>query len=347
VTLDLNPYLQAIEDELRDILAIREEMVAPLYQMMHYHLGWRNTQFAIEEANRGKRLRPLFCVLACEASGGDWRRSLGAAAAIELVHNFSLLHDDIEDDSPTRRHRATVWSLWGIPQGINTGDGMWAIARLAVHRVSAAGYGAEQVMRVSYLLDEACLELCTGQYLDISFESAARVSLAQYERMIAGKTAALLSASFAIGATLGGAAPDLVQSYHSLGRELGLTFQISDDILGIWGNPAITGKSAATDILTRKKTLPLLYALRWEEERGYDDLARFYTRPTLTVADVPAILQLLARAGALEYARGQAQAHQQGALQHLLATRPPAAAPHLPASEALQRLAHSLMDRAY
>ncbi len=342
VSADLSAYLAAIEEELRAILAIPEEMAAPLYQMMHYHLGWLDTRFAPEDAPRGKRLRPALCLLACEAAGGDWRRALSAAASVELIHNFSLLHDDIEDNSAQRRHRATVWTLWGLSQGVNTGDGMWAVARLAVHRLSGAGYPAEQVLHVSRLLDDACLQLCTGQYLDISFELRQQVSLAECERMIAGKTAALLDAAVGVGAVLGGAPDAIVAAYRAYGRELGLAFQITDDILGIWGDPAVTGKSAAGDILTRKKTLPVLYALQWERERGCGDLARLYARPALSAEDLPAVLTLLDRAGALDYARGQVEEHHRRTLEHLRAAT--AIGPRS-ARETLQALTLSLLDR--
>lgn len=337
---DLSIYLEAIEEELRRDLAVREPLVAPLYQMMQYHLGWLDASFAPVSAARGKRLRPLFCLLACEAVGGEWRRALPAASAIELIHNFSLLHDDIEDHSETRRHRPTVWSLWGLAQGLNTGDAMWALARLAALRLADQGFAAELVLRVVKLLDETCLELCTGQYLDLAFETASTVSLAAYERMIAGKTAALLAASTAAGALLGRAGEDVVAAYGAFGRELGLTFQIVDDILGIWGDPAVTGKSAADDILTKKKTLPVLYALAWEAEQGYGDLAALYARPALGADDLSAALALLERAGARAYAQQKAQEHLHQTLAHLHST----GIVH-PAQETLRELALSLVER--
>lgn len=342
MTYDYAPYLAAVERELRDLLAVREEAVAPLYQMMQYHLGWLDARFQPVEAPSGKRLRPLLCLLACEAVGGDWRRAVPAASAIELLHNFSLLHDDIEDRSETRRHRPTVWSLWGISQGINTGDAMWAISRRAMLRLTEHGYSAETVLRAVEKLDEACVELCTGQYLDLAFEMAEMVSLEEYERMIAGKTAALLSASVAIGALLGGAQGAVIEAYAGFGRELGLAFQIVDDILGVWGDPAVTGKSVASDILTRKKALPALYALQWERERGYHDLATLYRKPALSIEDVPQVLRLLERAGAKEYVRNQAHIHHQRSLEYLRATQ----IQH-PAQDALFNLSCSLVERVF
>ena len=341
MTRDYTPYLTAVEQELRDILTVREKAAAPLYQMMQYHLGWLDARFQPEEAPRGKRLRPLMCLLACEAVGGDWRQAVPAASAIELLHNFSLLHDDIEDHSETRRHRPTVWSLWGVPQGINTGDAMWSISLLAMLRLMERGYTAESVLRAIRRLDEACIELCLGQYLDLEFEMAEAVSLEGYERMIAGKTAALLSASVAIGAILGGARDAVIEAYAAFGRELGLAFQIMDDVLGVWGDPAVTGKSAASDIQARKKALPVLYALHWEREQRYGDLAAIYAKPALSTEDVSGVLALLERAGAEEYARSRAREHHQRGLRYLETTQ----VCHL-AQDALQDLAHSLVERS-
>ncbi|MHB1293608.1 MAG: polyprenyl synthetase family protein [Anaerolineae bacterium] len=342
---DLTQYFDAIELELKDVLREGEQAVGPLYAMMQYHMGWVNQRFEPEPADRGKRLRPLLCVLACEAVGGDWRRALPAAAALELVHNFSLIHDDIEDDSSERRHRTTVWTVWGLAQGVNTGDAMWALARMAPSRLRARGYDADTCLRVCEILDATCLELCTGQYLDISFEAVPSVSTAEYLRMVAGKTAALLAAAPAIGATLGGADGAAVESMRAFGFSLGLSFQMVDDILGIWGDPAVTGKPVASDVLTKKKTLPVLYAQAWELEHSQRDLERLYARPTLTAEDIPVVLALLERAGALAYTRERVRAHYDEAMAHLAQVTPPPAG--APALEALRTLASGLVDRSH
>jgi geranylgeranyl diphosphate synthase type I len=340
MTRPLQPYLTAIEEDLHRTLQATEPMVLPLYQMMQYHLGWLDVDLRPMDAPKGKRLRPLLCVLACEAVGGDWHRALAAASAIELIHNFSLVHDDIEDNSLTRRHRPTVWSLWGIAQGINTGDTLWVISRLATLRLVEEGYDPGTVLSIVRLFDETCLALCTGQYLDIRFESADSVTMAEYDSMIAGKTAALLSASLAAGALLGGAEENVVRNYAGFGRELGITFQIVDDILGIWGDPAVTGKSAASDILEKKKTIPILQALEWEQRQGYEDLCRIYSQPTLTEQDIPTILALLERAGARETIRRQAREHQERTLAYLDRSE----IAH-PAQRDLYELALSLLER--
>jgi len=321
---DLSVYLTALEQDLRGALAASEEAVAPLYQMMQYHLGWLDERFHSVAGPQGKHLRPLICLLSCQSVGGDWRRALPAASAIELIHDFSLIHDDIEDESDLRRHGATVWRLWGVAQAINTGDAMWALAGLSMLRLLDRGYSAGTVLRVMELLHQTCLELCTGQYLDLAFQSAQLVSLADYERMISGKTAALFSASAAIGAILGtadGGGEQVVDAYRGFGTELGLSYQIVDDILGIWGDPAVTGKSAASDLLERKKTLPVLYALHWEQERGYTDLPTIYAQSVASEDHLSTVLALLARCGAHEHARNRARQHCQRALDYLNAAQ--------------------------
>jgi geranylgeranyl diphosphate synthase, type I len=341
---DYAPYFAAIESALQQLVSTSEEATTPLFDMMRYHMGWLDRHAQPEDPARsaqarGKRLRPLLCLLASEANGGAWRAALPAACAIELIHNFSLIHDDIEDNSETRRHRTTVWSLWGVPQGLNTGDAMWAVARLAVYGLRAQGHAAEVVLRVAQRLDETCLELCRGQYLDLHFEAVPVVAVAQYERMIAGKTAALIATTLAVGALLGGAAERVVQAYAAFGRELGLTFQITDDYLGVWGDPAATGKSAASDILSRKKALPALYALQWEREQGYTDLASAMAQP-LREQEVPGVLALLERAGARAYVLRQAEVHQARTLAHLEET-----GMRGPAQEAIRELALAIVGR--
>ena len=221
-----------------------------------------------------------------------------AAAAIELIHNFTLIHDDIEDASHSRHGRDTVWRVWGEAQAINAGDGMFALARLALQRLRKAGVAAPLVLEVARLVDEACLALCEGQHLDLEFEGRLDVSPDDYLAMISGKTAALMAASTAVGALLGGASQNVLGALQEFGRRLGLAFQIQDDVLGIWGDPAQTGKPAGDDIVARKKSFPVVHAL----ERGSDGdrrlLRRVYAGGEVGPEDVQEVLAVLERAGA-------------------------------------------------
>jgi geranylgeranyl diphosphate synthase type I len=301
---------------------------------MRYHHGWADEQFHLGTFDAGKRIRPLSCLLACQAAGGDWRTALPAAAAVELVHNFSLVHDDIEDHSDERRHRPTVWKLWGEAQAINVGDGLFIVAHQALARLSDRGVAPMKVLTAIAAFDQACLELCQGQFLDLSFESHPLVTVDEYLTMIGGKTAALFALSTRLGAMIATDDEPTIEHYRAFGEKLGLAFQIADDILGIWGDAAITGKSASDDILSKKKTLPVIYAFQ-------QGLAELYRKPTLTEADVPAVLAVLDRCGARDYTQRLAEAYHRAALAELDAT-----GHRNDAVELLRTLAASLVSRA-
>ena len=232
-------YRSEIDSELRAVLAERE---SPLYDMMRYHLGWIDWQGRPLSGTAGKALRPALCLLACEAVGGTYHRALPAAAAVELLHNFSLIHDDIQDDDRERRHRPTVWSIWGKPQAINAGTAMRVLASLALSRLGENGVSGEKQLRIQRILDESCLRLIEGQYLDISYESRLDIGVTDYLGMIDGKTAALIGCSLELGAFLGTDDEAVIRGLWNFGRNLGLAFQIRDDILGIWGDEKETGK---------------------------------------------------------------------------------------------------------
>lgn len=310
-------YLPLIEAEMQRVIGNAEGVYAGHYGMLRYHMGWVDQAMQPAVVNSGKRIRPVACLLACEAVGGAVDDALPAAAAVELLHNFSLIHDDVEDDSPTRRHRPTVWALWGVPQAINAGDAMFTLARLALHGLAGRPISPAVAMDACAIFDHACLRLTEGQYLDMSFEGRLDVTVDEYLLMIEGKTAALLSASIELGALVGGADAATRRHLAEFGRSLGLAFQMQDDILGIWGDEAVTGKSAASDILTRKKSLPVVYAL--ENPQVGEALRTLYTRP-IEPAGVPAVLDLLARAGAQEYTAQAAHAAHQAALNALHAS---------------------------
>jgi geranylgeranyl diphosphate synthase type I len=291
----LRRYRQAILAEMKAVLAGRR---LPLYDMMRYHLGAAGPGGRPAAARAGKMLRPTLCLLSCEAVGGQRWRALPAAAAIELIHNFSLIHDDIEDVSHSRHGRDTVWRVWGEAQAINAGDGMFALAHLALHRLVEAGVAAPQVLGVAQLLDEASLALCEGQHLDLEFEERLDVTCDDYLAMVSGKTAALMGAAAAVGALIGGAAENAVGAFKEFGRRLGLAFQIQDDVLGIWGDAVETGKHAGDDIVARKKSFPVVYALEHALEDDRRSLRRIYGGDTVTPEGVAEVTAVLERSGA-------------------------------------------------
>ncbi len=289
-------YLPLVEAEMRALLDGRDADVAEHVGMMRYHLGWANADLAPTSAPSGKRIRPLICMLVCGAACGEPARAAPAGAGLELLHNFSLIHDDIEDDSPMRRHRPTVWKLYGVPLAINAGDGMFSIAHLAFFRLSQHAVPPECIVEALRVFDETCLALTEGQHLDMSFERRTDVAPEEYFKMIQGKTGALLAASAQIGAIVGSAAPEVVDGYRRFGAALGRAFQLRDDVLGIWGDESKTGKSAASDILSKKKSLPVLYAMATAD--GGAALRELYAGPALQGHDVPRVLAFLDRTGA-------------------------------------------------
>ena len=268
-----NKYRADIDAELKSVLAERQ---SPFYDMMRYHLGWVDEKGNVLTSSGGKALRPTLCLLACEAVGGDYRQALPAAAAIELVHNYSLIHDDIQDDDRERRHRPTVWSIWGKPQAINAGTAMRVLANLALLRLKELGVPDQKQLRAHYLIDEKCMSLIEGQYLDISYETRFDITVDDYLDMIRKKTAALIACSLELGALLGTDDEQVIESFRNIGTNLGLAFQIRDDILGIWGDEQKTGKPSCSDIRRKKKSFPVIWAFDKAQGELRTDLLNFY-----------------------------------------------------------------------
>ncbi len=312
-------YLPQVEAELQELVRSPDGGLAAYYGMMRYHLSWVDTAFREVDAQSGKRIRPLLCLLCNQAAGGKTEQAVPAAAAIELVHNFSLVHDDIQDSSRYRRGRQAVWDVWGAAQAINVGDGMFVLARLALHRLAAQGVPPGRQQTATLALDRACLALCEGQYFDMTFEDRLDIDLNQYLHMIGLKTATLLAASAQLGAIVAGAPPEIVEHYHGFGHQLGMAFQIQDDILGAWGDERVTGKSAATDIRDKKKTLPVVYALNCSQQQdAADQLGQLYSQEgSLDEGSIQATLDLLERTGARAYAEEMARAYHRSALAQL------------------------------
>jgi geranylgeranyl diphosphate synthase type I len=284
----------AIEVELRQSIdQFNLDKKSELYSMLCYHMGWQG-EGAGQEA-QGKRIRPTITLLSAAALGKDWHKALPAAAAVELLHNFSLIHDDIQDQSPLRRGRPTVWYKWGVAQAINAGDALFTLSHLTLLRISDSA-GAEIAVKASRILHSAAIDITNGQYHDLSFESKPEVSLDAYWNMISGKTAALLGCSTELGGLVVGGDPMQEAALKQLGISLGLAFQVQDDWLGIWGDSANTGKSTESDIVSGKKTLPILYALSQE--------GQFKTRwekGPISHEEVAWVAKLLVENGAQEY----------------------------------------------
>ena len=313
-------YRGALDETLRSLLS--DGLPAgshpeELHRMLRYHLGWEDAEGRPAHTDGGKALRPTLCLLACEAADGDWRAALPAAAALELVHNFSLVHDDIQDRDPERRHRPAVWSVWGEAQAINAGDALLALGRLAVLKLAAEGVRAERVVAAARALDESTLEMVEGQALDLSFEERLDVGEDAYLEMIEKKTGALFDCALRLGGLVGADDPAVAEALGRCGRWLGVAFQVRDDMLGVWGAENRTGKPPAADIRNRKKSLPVVHALARSEGATAADLRRIYSQPRLSDADVSAVLAALESVGAQAYCRTVAEERRERALQAL------------------------------
>jgi len=304
-------YRPNVEQTLKDIVGRDGGL---LYRMLRYHLGWEDEHGEAVPASGGKAVRSTLCLLAAEALSGSHAQALPGAAALELVHNFSLIHDDIQDGSPERRHRPTVWNVWGEPQAINAGDAMYTLARLALLRLDG-GLLPGKVLAAARLLDDSCLRMIEGQCLDLQYQRLDTVTSEQYLDMIGKKTAALLACSLELGALLGGGGEDTRQRFHRGGYDLGLAFQMRDDLLGIWGEGAITGKPTGEDIARKKKSLPVVYGLNTAARPQRERLTSVYAQPNVTGEGVAEVVATLEEVGAREHVQALVEYHASNALQ--------------------------------
>ncbi|MBI3909387.1 MAG: polyprenyl synthetase family protein, partial [Armatimonadetes bacterium] len=299
-----------------------------LYDIARYHLGWRDEALRPlpEHQQRefgGKRLRGVLCILAGEAVGGRGEDVAPAGAAIELIHNFSLVHDDVEDGDEERRHRPTVWKLWGVPHAVNVGSHMQALVNVATLRLAQRGQRAETVVAVLRVITRAILRMTEGQYLDMAAQDEESVTLDAYFEMTGGKTAALVEAALRVGVLIGGGNEDQVEVLGRFGREFGLAFQARDDYLGIWGEPERTGKPVGSDILRGKRSLPVVYALAQPPlpipiTSGGQD---YPLRQALRERDVPTVMHALERLGTKEFVGEVVERHTVAALASLAAAQ--------------------------
>jgi geranylgeranyl diphosphate synthase type I len=274
----LTRYASDVEQTIKEALDIAPPFIRGV---ISYHFGWVDQNFEPANFERGKFLRPTLCLLVFEALGGDHKEALPVAAALEMIHNFSLIHDDIEDNDLERHGRPTAWAIWGKPLAINVGDYLYTLAFRCLYQLDATKFTNKKIFSVLELINQACLRLTEGQDLDLRFEQMQHVSTEMYLDMIFRKTGALLEAAILAGAILGSNNQKVIKNYQAFARNIGAAFQVRDDILGIWGDSAKTGKSADNDLRRKKKTLPVIYMLN--ETSGQ----RQETLQTLYAASVP------------------------------------------------------------
>lgn len=300
-----------------------------------YHLGWCDADGRATPGRGGKAVRPALALLAAEAVGAPVSAALPGGVAVELVHNFSLLHDDLMDRDVERRHRRTVWAIWGPATAILTGDALLALAQEVLLEAPAAGAN-----RAAWLLAAATRELTRGQVADLAFETRDDVGLDECIDMATAKTGSLLAASAGIGAVLADAAESTVEALMTFGREVGLAFQLVDDVLGIWGDPSVTGKPVHSDLRSRKKSLPVTWGAT--RDGGDPQLREWLAGQEVpTEESLPGVADLLERAGARAWAMDQASQRMRLAEQALAQVdiKPQAQAE-------LIQLAHYVVDRS-
>ncbi|MFJ5775819.1 family 2 encapsulin nanocompartment cargo protein polyprenyl transferase [Streptomyces sp. NPDC093094] len=290
----------AVDPALRSAL---ESLPGAMRRVSLYHFGWEHEDGTPAAGNSGKAIRPALVLTAAAALGGPRARTAAvrAAAAVELVHNFTLLHDDVMDRDTTRRHRPTAWTVFGDAGAILAGDAMQALAlRLLAedpHPASAAAASR---------LAACVIELCEGQQVDTAMERRppTEVGLDEVLVMAEAKTGALLGCACALGALYAGASPDDVEALDAFGREAGLAFQLIDDVIGIWGDPGHTGKPARADLAARKKSLPVVAALT-SGTPAAAELAALYEVP-YDQEDLERTALAVERAGGRDWAQAQA-----------------------------------------
>ncbi len=294
----LDEYRPKVETELKLCLRIPSTPLLGLDTMIAYHMGFCDRDGNPSSVSKGKYLRPLFCLAMCAGLGGDPEQAVPAAAALELVHRSSLIFDDIQDKGEERNNQPAVWAIWGADQAINAGLALSCYARLALHGLTLRNVPNGKVLGILSVLENAVIDLCHGQHMDISFVDSLTVSVEDYLRMVRGKTGALFATSCAVGAMLATPEQDKVPAPPGIpegskfrymrsnptistawefGLNMGVAFQIHDDYLGIWGDEASVGKTA-NDLLEKKRSLPVVLALQ-----AYpDQMGRWLNVDTIT-----------------------------------------------------------------
>lgn len=302
-----------------------DELAPAMRTISRYHFGWADQSGRETPGGGGKALRPALTLLSAQAAGGDPALAVPAAVAVELVHNFSLLHDDVMDHDVERRHRPTAWTVFGVSAAILAGDALLTLAVEIARRDSRSDRASDVVA----CLNDAVQRLIVGQSQDVDFERRTDVTLPECLEMVAGKTAALMRCASAVGAIAVGADPATVARLAEFGEHVGLAFQLVDDLLGIWGSPEVTGKPALADLRSRKKSVPVVAALDSGTEAGAL-LAELYFQPQQPdqvddEAALMAMADLVERAGARAWTEAEADRHIRQAEQFLVDLAAPTA----------------------
>ena len=296
------PHLNALEAEMKDVFASREGF---LYDLLRYHMGWTDQQGTPQDSPPRLHFQSMLTMVCCQALSGDYSDSLPAAAGIEFVHNYTLVHGDVQSNRAVSEDRPSVWWVWGPAQAINVGDGLHALGRNTIMRLAQRGISPERVLPAVTSLDKACLALCEGQYMDLEFQEKFMVTSADYHDMIGRKTGALTGCATELGAIAAGAADNVRATYQKMGQGLGMAWQISLDIADLWGRR--DDGMTSSNILNKKKSLPLIYALENSPLADKRALGNVYMKRVLQPEDVTQVIGILDQAGARQFAESRAR----------------------------------------
>ena len=286
----LNRYQKTISISLKQHMRNENSEV---YKLLSYSMGWIDINGNKKNNNLGKALRPSLCLFACESLSGSIGPSIPAAVAIELIHKFSLIHDDIQDKDEFRYNQATLWTIWGVPKALIAGNVLRIIADQCLEKLVANGTEIDRALFVIEILTQSYLEMIEGQYLDIYYEGSPGISIEEYMNMIKNKTGALIKSSLQIGAVIGTQNIDIINAFSECGSSIGYLFQIRDDILGVWGESKNTGKPVGSDIKMKKNSFPICYAISNAKNKTKKFLIDKYSKKSITDNDVIEILDVL------------------------------------------------------
>ena len=289
-------YGQALEGELRDILSTREGF---LYNLLRYQLGWADQHGQPEMQPFRASFQSLLAPAACDALSGNFESSLHVAAAIELLHNFSIVHGDVQAGRVDSGSRPSIWWVWGPSQAINAGDGFHALARVALMRMLDAGFPPDTVLEATEMLDSSCLTMCEGQYADLGFQDRLLVTTGEYDDMIARKAGALTGCAAAGGAICAGAESSTAAQFRDAGVKLGMAWQISQDVSDFWGHQG--DGLTASNVLNKKKSLPLIYTMENCSLPARREIGAAYSKRVLDPSDVARIVEIMDEVDARDY----------------------------------------------
>lgn len=309
-TFDTLPLLSdRVDTELKMTL---ENRSMPLYEMMRYHLGW------VDSGNGTPidRIHGVACLTASQNSNGDINMTLPAAAAIELVDNFAQIHDDIQAGNMTRNGRDAVWWVWGPAQAINAGDGMHALARLAMFRLRDSGMSVEITFQALRFLDDAALAMCEGRFQDLEAQESINTNVEDYLSMAALKKGALLACACKLGALIAGGGEDVIEAFNSFGTKLGIAIQIEDDIRQVWGSDS-DATAPHNEVLNKKKLLPIVYSIQTAKVREKRRLGEIFMKRVLEPTDVTTVRSILDDLGARRYSETLAEDYRSEAVNDL------------------------------